>query len=380
MGLVTQNEYTSAGVLIISYQQIFRISLSQMKLKFRRNTIFCLFVTISIACVVFYTTLNEYTSFFTYQIYKIQRNFDINKNVLIFLHMQKTGGSDFDRNIVRHLLIRKENKWEKACLSLFSNTNNLKKTFKKTDKFKKFSCLNDKRDTVNEKNWYFSRQTFGWVCGLHPDLTQLKNCVSTKFYQHIDPENFYYFTILREPLRRFLSEWQHVKRGATWKRKNSKECSSSEYENCIKNGAKTWANVSLDEFISCEKNPAFNRQVKMLANYDSKLNRCNYEKSQDLELLHRAKKNLRSLDFFALNEFQGYSEILFQHSIGKERFKFGKKLEQSNSSLAEMFLQKILYSNKFYIEKIKKLNSLDVQLYEYAFELFFDRMKLLKLI
>jgi len=151
------------------------------------------------------------------------------------------------------------------------------------------------------------------------------------------------------------------------------------YENCIKNGGKTWSNVSLDEFLNCETNPAFNRQVKMLANYDSKLNRCNYDKSQDSELLLRAKINLRSLAFFALNEFQGYSEILFQNTLDKGRFKFAKKLEQSNSSLAEIFLQKILYSNKFYIEKIKKANFLDVELYEYAFELFFDRMKLQKL-
>jgi hypothetical protein len=351
-----------------------------MKFKFRRNTVFYLLI---VSCLTFLLLFSlssvEYTSYFTFQSYYTQKKFDINKNVLVFLHMQKTGGSDFDRNIVKHLLIRKGNKWQRACLSLYSNSKEIKKTFKKTDKFKKFSCLKDNRIHSFETNWYFSRQTFGWVCGLHPDLTQLKECVRDKIYPNIDTQDFYYFTILREPVRRFLSEWQHVKRGATWKRKNSKECSSSEYENCLKNGAKTWSNVSLDEFLSCEKNPAYNRQVKMLANYDYKLNRCNYDKSQDNELLYRAKRNLRSLSFFALNEFQNYSEILFQNSFAKGLFKFDKKLEQSNSSLAEKFLQKILYSNKLYIDKIKKLNYLDVQLYEYAFELFFDRLKLQKL-
>ena len=360
-----------------------------MKFRFRRNSLASFFIALSLACIILYSATRQYVSSLfketKLELFNLRQRFDINENVLAFLHMQKTGGSDFDRNIVRHLLIRKENRWQKACLSLFSNSSEAsaydsKRLFKKTDKFKKFACIREKTLHERELNWYFSRQTFGWVCGLHPGMTQLKDCITEKIYPNIQSDRVVYFTILREPVRRFLSEWQHVRRGATWKRKNSNQCFSSEYEKCLKTGVKTWTNVSLDDFLACENNPAFNRQVKMLANYDSRLSRCEYSKEQDEELLRRAKISLSSLAFFALNEFQAYSEILLENSLGRGLFKFEKKLEQANDSLAEKFLRQILYSNKFYIEKIKKYNSLDEQLYEYAHDLFFHRLKSNRLI
>jgi hypothetical protein len=199
-------------------------------------------------------------------------------------------------------------------------------------------------------------------------MTQLATCVNEKIYPHVDQENFRYFTILREPVRRFLSEWQHVKRGATWKRKNSKKCSSSEYEKCLKKHVQktdlswkttsTWANVSLNEFVFCDYNPAFNRQTKMLANYDEiTLFQCKYDKTQDAELLSSAKEVLsRSLAFFALNEFQSYSEILFENTFGHDFFTFNKQLGQSNDSLAEKYLSQIMLSkDRHLIEVIKKL-------------------------
>ncbi|KPP66366.1 hypothetical protein Z043_115138 [Scleropages formosus] len=39
-------------------------------------------------------------------------------------------------------------------------------------------------------------------------------------FQHVAPlsgQNFYYITLLRDPVSRYLSEWKHVQRGATWK-------------------------------------------------------------------------------------------------------------------------------------------------------------------
>ena len=40
---------------------------------------------------------------------------------------------------------------------------------------------------------------------------------------------FFYVTVLRDPLTRFLSEWRHVQRGATWKRSNHM-CNSQPHE------------------------------------------------------------------------------------------------------------------------------------------------------
>ena len=31
------------------------------------------------------------------------------------------------------------------------------------------------------------------------------------------PRKYYYLTNLRDPIQRFLSEWRHVQRNATWK-------------------------------------------------------------------------------------------------------------------------------------------------------------------
>jgi len=145
--------------------------------------------------------------------------FDLNTDTLVFIHIQKTGGSSFDRNIIKNLLVQRNNRWHKACLlkSVFENKN---KTISKKRKFKNYSCPRD-TETLTSENWYFSRQTYGWVCGLHADYTRLTKCVK-KFYN--TRRKLQYYTILREPVRRYLSEWQHVSRGATWSKSKNQHC------------------------------------------------------------------------------------------------------------------------------------------------------------
>jgi hypothetical protein len=306
--------------------------------------------------------------------------FSFDKNVLIFVHVQKTGGSDFDRNIVKHLLLRTSNKWKKACDFILNKTKDsstltttttttesskIKLNFlNKKVKFKKYAC---------HKNWYFSRQTFGWSCGLHPGYSDLKYCVK-KFYPQIKNEfDFKFFTILREPLKRYLSEWQHVSRGATWKpknRKNNKKCLINNYEKCFENRV-NWQNVSLVEFMNCKFNLANNRQTKYLAYYDSNFEICSDKNDED-ELLRRAKKTLKSkMTFFAINEFQYLSALLFEKTFNN-LFKFEISLTQSNSTIADLFLNSIHVN---ILDRIKKINYLDVQLYEYGKKLFFERIE-----
>lgn len=128
--------------------------------------------------------------------------FDLDRNVLVFLHIQKTGGSDFDRAIVKHLQFKKGDIYLNACEKNTTSSEpvivSTRKTRFKPPKFKKFQCI---RNNSNE-NWYFSRQTFGWVCGLHPDIGDLRSCVRN-FYSNKNPDRFVFFTILREPLRRY---------------------------------------------------------------------------------------------------------------------------------------------------------------------------------
>jgi hypothetical protein len=137
-------------------------------------------------------------------------NFDISKDWLVFVHIQKTSGSDFDHKLLQNMLVfnktekRREFKWRKACIGI-----------------SKFSIVDDKKRHVrtymcprnerSNKSWILSHSTeFGWhTCGLHADLHDLKSCVASVFQK---PDGIFHFlTMLREPKSRFLSEWIHIK-------------------------------------------------------------------------------------------------------------------------------------------------------------------------
>ena len=67
--------------------------------------------------------------------------------------------------------------------------------------------------------WYI-RYSTGWKCGLHPDWTELTSCVD-KYLVGLEgglvDRRYFYITFLRDPVNRYLSEWRHVQRGATWR-------------------------------------------------------------------------------------------------------------------------------------------------------------------
>ncbi|KAK5974022.1 Heparan-sulfate 6-O-sulfotransferase, partial [Trichostrongylus colubriformis] len=71
-------------------------------------------------------------------------------DVLVFVHIQKTAGTSFEKFLVRHLNIEVPcqcSKGKKRCTCLRPN----------------------KRNEV----WLFSRYSTGWLCGLHADFTEL---------------------------------------------------------------------------------------------------------------------------------------------------------------------------------------------------------------
>lgn len=87
----------------------------------------------------------------------ISRQFQILQNnqfVLVFVHIQKTGGSYFGRQLVKSLDMKK------PCIC-------------KSGK-KRCKCTRD------GKIWLFSRYSTGWACGLHADWTELHECVNEK--------------------------------------------------------------------------------------------------------------------------------------------------------------------------------------------------------
>lgn len=116
-------------------------------------------------------------------------------DVMVFLHIQKTGGTTFGRHLVENLNMSESCKCRRAPT---------------------FRCY-CKRES--KKIWLFSRYSSGWPCGLHADWTELQACVPEYIRKRngvIKNQRYLYVTFLREPVTRVLSEFHRNKRGITW--------------------------------------------------------------------------------------------------------------------------------------------------------------------
>ena len=188
---------------------------------------------------------------------------------------------------------------------------------------------------------------------------------------------FHYITILRDPITRYISEWKHVQRGATWKSArlycNGHQASLEEVPFCFEGS--TWGDVMLEEFLKCKYNLANNRQTRMLANL-SKVNCYNgtgmSEELRQRMMLESAIENLKNMSFFGLTEYQKDTQHLFEDTF---HIKFSKAFEQYNKTHSKKAENRINDDN---IAKIKDLNSLDIKLYDFAKRLFLERVKVMR--
>ena len=123
--------------------------------------------------------------------------------------------------------------------------------------------------------------------------------------------------------------------------------------------------------MECPHNLAVNRQTRMLSNLS--LVGC-YNKSampaaeRDRIMLDSAKENLRSMAFFGLTEFQLETQYMFEHTFNLFFQNDFEQREQTAAGNEQL--------NDEYRESILQLNHLDVQLYDYAKQLFWERLKL----
>ena len=78
--------------------------------------------------------------------------FDFNKDVIVFVHIQKTGGTRFGEHLVSNLRLESPCK----CIKLA----------------RRCQCF-----TKNGTMWLFGNAYTGWGCGLHADWTELVPCV-----------------------------------------------------------------------------------------------------------------------------------------------------------------------------------------------------------
>ncbi|KAG5673803.1 hypothetical protein PVAND_003820 [Polypedilum vanderplanki] len=287
----------------------------------------------------------------------IQNKFDINSNdVMVFLHIQKTGGTSFGKHLVRDLDLKRKCTCQR--------------------KKKRCYCFRPNRN----ENWLFSRYSTGWKCGLHADWTELISCVDQEFDKNegeTTKRRYFYITLLRSPIARYLSEYRHVQRGATWKNSRhfclGRQATSEELPPCYTGD--DWMDVTLDEFADCESNLAANRQTRMLA--DLALVNC-YNKTgmsseeRDRIMLASAKRNLAAMSFFGLTEYQKISQYIFEETFN---LRFAIPFEQHNSTLSMQAFESLTEAQQ---TKIKKINALDIELYDFAKELMFQRFKRLK--
>ncbi|KAL6455864.1 hypothetical protein MHYP_G00357150 [Metynnis hypsauchen] len=298
-----------------------------------------------------------FPSMFNFTLEDLERHVDFDikgSDVIVFLHIQKTGGTTFGRHLVRNIHL------ERPCDCKPGQ--------------KKCTCHRPGK----AESWLFSRFSTGWSCGLHADWTELTSCVPAvmnKKQRKDAPQkrrNFYYITLLRDPVSRYLSEWKHVQRGATWKTAlhmcDGRPPTPAELPACYT--SEDWTGVSLVDFMACQSNLANNRQTRMLA--DLSLVGC-YNLSSMSEglraelLLDSAKRNLRRMAFFGLTEFQRKTQFLFERTFG---LRFIAPFTQINSTRAAGVA--VDPAVRLHIEG---LNALDVQLYEYARELFLRRVQ-----
>lgn len=184
---------------------------------------------------------------------------------------------------------------------------------------------------------------------------------------------YHFITLLRQPVYRYISEWKHVQRGATWKSArlqcNGRKATLREVPFCYK--GEDWSSVELDDFMACPHNLANNRQTRMLANL-SLVNCYNHstipEQTYKKILLESAKENLKNMAFIGLLEYQNYTQRLFEHTFNLNFIDDFEQYDKTHSGKATKFISEEQF------KKIKELNDLDVKLYQFAKELFFQRL------
>ena len=262
-------------------------------------------------------------------------------------------------------------------------------------------CPRDWDDRFGD-TWLVSEKTTAWSCGVHPFYTDFNKCLqnATAFNQYVakrykrrvmrlSKENhFHYVVILRHPLLRYISEYLHVLRGACWPRRTG-SCSSSgatrkkfifpDRLKCKKDIVKKFAkNMTLEKFANSTNSWSINRMTLSLAT-DYKLVNCWDKKEcsreqRDQQLLTSAKSNLRNFSYFGLNEFIAESGTLFEKTFGMV-LKNPIQTQPFNVSRAGQLIGSITFEDNSTYKKVVRNNLLDLELYEYALELFRTRLR-----
>ena len=293
--------------------------------------------------------------------------FNISKpgDVMVFFHIQKTGGSSFESDLVTNIKVHN-------CSGEKIKLNKSQRIVSRNHK-----CF--KRNST--ELWLLTRRTVGWPCGAHPDYITLKLCAPLHLSSSFEKRewNLFFITLLRNPVTRFISEYLHVTRGANWP-VYKKSCSHSARHSWLNLETLPYpcefmdrdrVNLTLDEFLSCPKNPAINRMSRMLSeNFNFGCTRNSSIKSREKKklMLESAKLNLEKMDYFGILDYFVESKELFEATFSFQYSKTSQYIPSHGDSYELSSKQR---------NDIEVANYLDVQLYEWAVKLFKCRLRAL---
>ena len=348
-------------------------------------------------------------------------------DTMVYMHIQKTGGSEFLEHLVtaqiplKHVKISSNDsrksraQWSTPILKPNSQFIPLCQT-SPTGGWKRGGdylgngttivvhhelCPKDWEHPKGD-TWLVSEKTTAWTCGVHAFYTDFKRCLqhfsifnyyaqknnnSDRIMRLSQHNRFHYVVILRHPLLRYISEYLHVSRGACWARRDKcnknmairRQYRCPEDFQCKKDIVKKFsANLTLAKFLRCTESWSINRMTLSLADHELAIcrDRKMYSRKQrDQILLASAKSNLRNISYFGLNEFIAESGLLFEATFGLI-LKSPIQGQSLNSSKAGQFVSSLIQEKKITIfKKVVKNNLLDLELYEYALDIFRNRMR-----
>ena len=309
-------------------------------------------------------------------------NFE-DRDVMVFLHIQKTSGSLFGLHLLDLILPTPCLCWPRTGADLGPKSLQVRHPINPFIVSQRghsqlvHMCTCPRR--LGKDTWLFSRYTTGWKCGVHADWTMLQDCVPDFYKETYNTTNrlYKYVTVMRNPVDRYFSEYEHLHRsfGHGWDMSRSVDSCNDRFVRffqCFQLYGANSTTLSFKQFLQCPFNPAGNRQTFMLADWS--LVPCDksfttYQKEEIL--LSSAMNNLKQLSYFALQEFQYESQMLFEYTFGVRFVRpFTQKTPKNRTTL---------YSNEETSLVIKK-NQLDMRLYKYATDLFWERINDAKVI
>lgn len=308
----------------------------------------------------------------------VRYNFSTTEHVFVHVHIQKTAGSTFSKYLLSL-------KTQPLCLS--KSGQDVLALGPSKPLPGSFYCLAHVEGKRHKDSFMISRYSSGWPCGVHSSFARLQLCAPK-----ITSENkqLFYVTNLRDPVERLISEYFHATKG--WG--GNEHGSSSQYplesdkfcNGTVRNfprGCSLMAGgnfplnkamketsftgmedreISLFDFLLCPATYKNNRQTKMLA-----LNqKCVPEDGEEdqLYLLEQAKAALFELDFFGIAERLRESQLLFEFTFG-----VGFRIKAKGPGPS---YKKLLKPAQ--VGMIKALESLDMELYEVALQVFEARI------